>query len=77
MSISLVILLHGSFAFLIYHGCLIGLFTFNITALPFLGYEKLCVLFNIAALQTQLAVEGTIVDTDEERKNAMKYYQVS
>ena len=47
-----------------------------ITALSFLGYEKLCVMFNIAALQTQLAVEGTIVDTDEERKNSMKYYQV-
>ncbi|CAG7835942.1 unnamed protein product [Allacma fusca] len=44
-------------------------------ALSFMGYEKHCVLFNIAALQSQLGIESSSVDTDDDRKNAAKYFQ--
>lgn len=39
--------------------------------------ERLAILFNIAALQSSLAAESRDADTDEELKNAAKYYQVS
>lgn len=37
--------------------------------------ERLCVLFNIASLQSHLASECRAADTDEELKNSAKYFQ--
>lgn len=44
-------------------------------ALASLGYEKTCVLFNAAALASQIAAEQNL-DNDEGLKAAAKYYQV-
>uniref|UniRef100_A0A3B4X9J4 Programmed cell death 6 interacting protein n=1 Tax=Seriola lalandi dorsalis TaxID=1841481 RepID=A0A3B4X9J4_SERLL len=44
-------------------------------ALASLGYEKTCVLFNAAALASQIASEQNL-DNDEGLKAAAKYYQV-
>lgn len=44
-------------------------------ALASLGYEKTCVLFNAAALASQIASEQNL-DNDEGLKSAAKYYQV-
>ncbi|XP_029115695.1 programmed cell death 6-interacting protein-like isoform X2 [Scleropages formosus] len=44
--------------------------------LPSVGYEKTCVLFNVGALASQIAVEQRL-DTDEGLKTAAKYYQVA
>ena len=44
-------------------------------ALASLGYEKTCVLFNGAALASQIASEQNL-DSDEGLKAAAKYYQV-
>ncbi|MFT7816373.1 programmed cell death 6-interacting protein-like [Arapaima gigas] len=46
------------------------------SALPSLGYEKTCVLFNVGALASQLALEQRL-DTDEGLKMAAKYYQMA
>lgn len=46
-----------------------------VAALASLGYEKTCVLFNCAALASQIAAEQNI-DNDEGLKTAAKYYQV-
>ncbi|OXA55499.1 apoptosis-linked gene 2-interacting protein X 1 [Folsomia candida] len=46
----------------------------NITTSSF-ELERLCIIFNIAALQTTLAAESRAADTDEELKNAAKFYQ--
>ncbi|KAK7899132.1 hypothetical protein WMY93_019985 [Mugilogobius chulae] len=43
-------------------------------ALASLGYEKTCVLFNSAALASQIAAEQNL-DSDEGLKAAAKYYQ--
>lgn len=48
----------------------------SIAALASLGYEKTCVLFNVAALASQIASEQNL-DNDEGLKIAAKYYQVS
>lgn len=48
---------------------------FCVTALASLGYEKTCVLFNAAALASQIASEQNL-DNDEGLKAAAKYYQV-
>lgn len=45
------------------------------TALASLGYEKSCVLFNCAALASQIAAEQNL-DNDEGLKIAAKHYQV-
>uniref|UniRef100_A0A672HJR5 BRO1 domain-containing protein n=1 Tax=Salarias fasciatus TaxID=181472 RepID=A0A672HJR5_SALFA len=45
-------------------------------ALASLGYEKTCVLFNAAALASQIASEQNL-DNDEGLKTAAKYYQRS
>ncbi|XP_051926878.1 programmed cell death 6-interacting protein isoform X2 [Hippocampus zosterae] len=45
-------------------------------ALASLGYEKTCVLFNAAALASQIAAEQNL-DNDEGLKNAAKYYQLA
>ncbi|XP_037119708.1 programmed cell death 6-interacting protein isoform X1 [Syngnathus acus] len=45
-------------------------------ALASLGYEKTCVLFNAAALASQIASEQNL-DSDEGLKNAAKYYQLA
>ncbi|KAG8442686.1 hypothetical protein GDO86_011469 [Hymenochirus boettgeri] len=45
-------------------------------ALPSLGYEKTCVLFNIGALASQIACEQNL-DNDEALKAASKYYQLA
>jgi len=45
-------------------------------ALPFLTFEQMCIQFNIAALQSQLAAERRVLDTDEELKTAAKWFQV-
>ncbi|XP_054620232.1 programmed cell death 6-interacting protein isoform X2 [Dunckerocampus dactyliophorus] len=45
-------------------------------ALASLGYEKTCVLFNAAALASQIASEQNL-DNDEGLKNAAKYYQLA
>lgn len=52
-------------------------FSFSIffTALASLGYEKSCVLFNCAALASQIAAEQNL-DNDEGLKIAAKHYQV-
>jgi hypothetical protein len=46
-----------------------------VLALASLGYEKTCVLFNGAALASQIASEQNL-DSDEGLKAAAKYYQV-
>lgn len=51
-------------------------FVFSVVALASLGYEKTCVLFNAAALASQIASEQNL-DNDEGLKAAAKYYQVS
>lgn len=48
----------------------------SFAALASLGYEKTCVLFNVAALASQIASEQNL-DNDEGLKIAAKYYQVS
>ncbi|KAE8597382.1 hypothetical protein XENTR_v10016444 [Xenopus tropicalis] len=45
-------------------------------ALPSLGYEKTCVLFNIGALASQIASEQNL-DNDEALKAASKFYQLA
>ncbi|XP_061521162.1 programmed cell death 6-interacting protein isoform X1 [Phycodurus eques] len=45
-------------------------------ALASLGYEKTCVLFNAAALASQIASEQNL-ENDEGLKNAAKYYQLA
>ncbi|KAM4706339.1 programmed cell death 6-interacting protein isoform 2-T2 [Rhinophrynus dorsalis] len=45
-------------------------------ALPNLGYEKTCVLFNIGALASQIASEQNL-DNDEALKAASKFYQLA
>ncbi|KAG7268850.1 LOW QUALITY PROTEIN: hypothetical protein CRUP_011299 [Coryphaenoides rupestris] len=45
-------------------------------ALASLGYEKTCVLFNAAALASQIATEQNL-DSDEGLKAAAKYYQLA
>ncbi|TNM92838.1 hypothetical protein fugu_018240 [Takifugu bimaculatus] len=45
-------------------------------ALASLGYEKTCVLFNVAALASQIASEQNL-DNDEGLKTAAKYYQLA
>ncbi|XP_034016964.1 programmed cell death 6-interacting protein isoform X2 [Thalassophryne amazonica] len=45
-------------------------------ALASLGYEKTCVLFNAAALASQVAAEQNL-DNDEGLKAAAKYYQLA
>ncbi|XP_022054356.1 programmed cell death 6-interacting protein isoform X2 [Acanthochromis polyacanthus] len=45
-------------------------------ALASLGYEKTCVLFNVAALASQIAAEQNL-DNDEGLKAAAKYYQLA
>ncbi|XP_028673371.1 programmed cell death 6-interacting protein isoform X1 [Erpetoichthys calabaricus] len=45
-------------------------------ALPNLGYEKTCVLFNVGALASQIASEQNL-DSDEGLKTAAKYYQLA
>ncbi|XP_061678393.1 programmed cell death 6-interacting protein isoform X2 [Syngnathoides biaculeatus] len=45
-------------------------------ALASLGYEKTCVLFNVAALASQIASEQNL-ENDEGLKNAAKYYQLA
>lgn len=54
----------------------IALFVLSFAALASLGYEKTCVLFNVAALASQIASEQNL-DNDEGLKVAAKYYQVS
>lgn len=51
------------------------LFGSSPAALASLGYEKTCVLFNVAALASQIASEQNL-DNDEGLKVAAKYYQV-
>uniref|UniRef100_A0A3B4FTW4 Programmed cell death 6-interacting protein n=1 Tax=Pundamilia nyererei TaxID=303518 RepID=A0A3B4FTW4_9CICH len=45
-------------------------------ALASLGYEKTCVLFNVAALASQIASEQNL-DNDEGLKTSAKYYQLA
>uniref|UniRef100_A0A3P8X8Y2 Programmed cell death 6-interacting protein n=1 Tax=Esox lucius TaxID=8010 RepID=A0A3P8X8Y2_ESOLU len=45
-------------------------------ALASLGYEKTCVLFNAAALASQIALEQNL-DSDEGLKAAAKFYQLA
>ncbi|XP_048881865.1 programmed cell death 6-interacting protein-like [Brienomyrus brachyistius] len=45
-------------------------------ALPSLGYEKTCVMFNIGALASQIATEQRL-DSDEGLKTAAKFYQLA
>lgn len=47
----------------------------HLAALASLGYEKTCVLFNAAALASQIASEQNL-DNDEGLKAAAKFYQV-
>ena len=46
------------------------------SALSFGGYEKVCVLFNIAAMQSGIAAQQS-VESDEGLKVAAKLYQVT
>lgn len=48
---------------------------FCVSALASMGYEKTCVLFNCAALASQIASEQNL-DSDEGLKAAAKHYQV-
>lgn len=50
-------------------------FVLSVAALASLGYEKTCVLFNAAALASQIAAEQNL-DNDEGLKSAAKFYQV-
>lgn len=52
-----------------------AVFVSSAAALASLGYEKTCVLFNAAALASQIASEQNL-DNDEGLKAAAKYYQV-
>lgn len=52
-----------------------AVFVLSAAALASLGYEKTCVLFNAAALASQIASEQNL-DNDEGLKAAAKYYQV-
>uniref|UniRef100_A0A3Q0T210 Programmed cell death 6-interacting protein n=1 Tax=Amphilophus citrinellus TaxID=61819 RepID=A0A3Q0T210_AMPCI len=45
-------------------------------ALASMGYEKTCVLFNVAALASQIASEQNL-DNDEGLKSSAKYYQLA
>ena len=47
----------------------------NFSAIASGAYEKVCVLFNIAALMTQIA-EVTNHESDEGLKTTAKYFQV-
>uniref|UniRef100_A0AAX7VUT9 BRO1 domain-containing protein n=1 Tax=Astatotilapia calliptera TaxID=8154 RepID=A0AAX7VUT9_ASTCA len=47
-----------------------------VAALASLGYEKTCVLFNVAALASQIASEQNL-DNDEGLKTSAKYYQLA
>ncbi|MEQ2214675.1 hypothetical protein XENOCAPTIV_016158, partial [Xenoophorus captivus] len=51
-------------------------FVVYVAALASLGYEKTCVLFNCAALASQIATEQNM-DNDECLKAAAKYYQLA
>jgi programmed cell death 6-interacting protein len=42
-----------------------------------LGYEKVCVLFNIAALQSQIGAHTRIGESDEDMKGAAKMFQLA
>ncbi|ODN01568.1 Programmed cell death 6-interacting protein [Orchesella cincta] len=44
---------------------------------PSLSYERVCILYNIAALQSQVGAAGRISDSDEELKTAAKLFQLS
>lgn len=55
--------------------CMCCVFAWPVAALASLGYEKTCVLFNAAALASQIAAEQNL-DNDEGLKAAAKYYQV-
>ena len=48
---------------------------FNCLALSYGSFERACVMFNIAALQSQIAAAQPM-STDEEMKSAAKMYQV-
>lgn len=57
------------------HDGMSRVFARPVAALASLGYEKTCVLFNAAALASQIAAEQNL-DNDEGLKAAAKYYQV-
>lgn len=47
-------------------------------AVSSLAYERVCVLYNIAAMQSQVGAAASVrfTDSDEELKNAAKLFQV-